>query len=391
MAKTNFFKKLLVGTMLAFAPITTLTGCSEFFGDEGYIITNVTTTHNEEEGYTLVTITFSDEEVAPVTFKIDDGETGNGIDDITAQPTQNGESILLTIIYSDKSKDPVTINVPVLQGNGIDVIETDVDENGDTVLVIKYTDGTSSQPITIKNGKDGNGIDYIDISYDADLNVIVTIYFTDPTKEPVTFTVTRAASILNIAFDEEKSTKDVYVFTIYYSDGTTTSFTMPAPQDGKDGVDGDDGKNGKDGKDGTVWHCSAVLPTSSDGKIGDYWIYLVTGDVYKKTDNTTWTRMFAFALNNSGSSGGNVETYADIIFSAEGATFTDEKQFRSVLVGKSLPLNSFPADPTMSGYTFIGWYTHPTNVNAGQFTDLTVVSQNMTVYARWVKADNQHI
>ena len=36
-------------------------------------------------------------------------------------------------------------------------------------------------------------------------------------------------------------------------------------------------------------------------------------------------------------------------------------------------------------YTFLGWYTSPNmaNVNSGQFTDLTPVLCDMTLYAWW--------
>lgn len=374
MAKTNSLKKFLIGMALLATPLVSMTGCSSFFGDDGYIITNVTTSYNEEGEYTTVTLTFSDEEVPPVSFKIPDGEEGNGIVDITART--DGDNVILTIFFSDEDKEPLQITVPVVHGRGIETLDITTNEEGNTVMVVKYTDGTQSDPITIINGKDGNGIANVNVDTDVNLNVIVTITFTDPNMEPVTFTVTRAASITGIEFDEKKSDKNTYYFIIKYSDGSVSSFSMPAPKDGEDGEDGERGE------DGSTWYCAAVLPKETDGNIGDFWIYLITGDVYRKENATTWTRMFQFNLGTGSSS--EVEVYADIIFNAgEGATFNDARGYRSVVIGKTLSLANFPENPTKDGYTFLGWYTHIDNVNAGKFTDLTVVTQNMTVYARW--------
>lgn len=383
MAKFKSLKKLLLGALLLTTP---LTGCSSFFGEEGTIISNITTTYNDSEGYTLVTITFADEEVAPITFKVYDGDEGNGIKDITAQP--NGDTVTLTIIYTDEDKDPLVVDVPIIHGRGVEGIEVSTDNNGDTVLVFVYNDGTKSESITIHNGVDGNGIDHIEAGYDANLNIVLTIYYTDPNKEPQVFTIPRPVSIVGIEFDAENSNKTTYAFIIHYSDGTTSTFTMPAP---KDGVDGEDGKDGEEGAPGSVWHCSTLLPTAKDGVVGDYWIHLITGEVYRKTTKTTWERIFKFRLDN-GNGDGEIEAYADVMFvPGEGTTFTDTKGWRSVQVGKTLPLSQFPDNPTKDGYTFLGWYTHIDNVNAGQFTDLTVVTQDITLYARWSENTPSHI
>ncbi|MDR2444788.1 MAG: InlB B-repeat-containing protein [Spirochaetaceae bacterium] len=44
--------------------------------------------------------------------------------------------------------------------------------------------------------------------------------------------------------------------------------------------------------------------------------------------------------------------------------------------------SDMPSDPTRSGYSFGGWYTAQ-NGGGGQFTGSTVVSANITVYAKW--------
>lgn len=365
MKNSKLIKKLFVAGMLSFLPITSLTACNAFFGEEGYVITDVSTAHYQDEGYTLITITFSDETVEPISFKIYDGDEGNGIKDITAQA--NGDFVTLTVIYTDTNKDPLVINVPIIQGRGVDSISATTNTDGNTELVFRYTDGTQSDPIVIKNGKDGEGIANITVTADADLNVVVTIYFTDSSKEPLTFTIRRAAYITEIKFDETNSTDETFVFIVYFSDGDVKTFTMPAP---------------KAGKDGSKWHHAAYAPSEEDGKVGDFWINVLTGAVYIK-EQTGWTKIFIFNLSSSESE--NVKADAYLYFFADGATFTDESKYRIVEVGKTLPLANFPEDPTMENYEFIGWYTHPTSVNAGKFTDLTIVTQNTNLYARWSK------
>ena len=54
----------------------------------------------------------------------------------------------------------------------------------------------------------------------------------------------------------------------------------------------------------------------------------------------------------------------------------------SVLEGKTMALSNIPT-PTYEDHTFLGWYTDLTNVNAGQFTDLTPVFSDLKLYAKY--------
>ena len=55
-------------------------------------------------------------------------------------------------------------------------------------------------------------------------------------------------SIVSVAKTSSDGLIDTY--TIYYSDGGTSTFQIANGADGTDGEDGKDGTNGKDGKDG---------------------------------------------------------------------------------------------------------------------------------------------
>ena len=42
-----------------------------------------------------------------------------------------------------------------------------------------------------------------------------------------------------------------------------------------------------------------------------------------------------------------------------------------------------PSHPIIKGQLFKGWYTDIENINAGQFTDLTPVTKDLKLYARY--------
>jgi len=71
-----------------------------------------------------------------------------------------------------------------------------------------------------------------------------------------------------------------------------------------------------------------------------------------------------------------------VIFDGNGGTPTT--QYRDVQSGLTVG-TAMPADPTRTGYVFAGWYTATEGGTA--FTSTTVVTENMTVYARWTTTE----
>ncbi len=71
----------------------------------------------------------------------------------------------------------------------------------------------------------------------------------------------------------EKTARDglVDIYTIYYSDGTTSTFEVRNGQDGVDGTDGKDGVDGEDGRDSTVSIVS-IQKSSTNGLVDTYTI-----------------------------------------------------------------------------------------------------------------------
>lgn len=374
--KKHFLSRRKVFALSCALCLSPLTSCSSFFGGDEFTITNVEQTTNEETGETTVTITFNDESIAPLTFtipKVTNGTDGNGIANITHE--LDGDNVVLTITYTDTTKQPTVVSVPVIKGDagkGIQNVKLGQDEKGNTTIQFEYTDGTSSQLITIPkgiDGKDGIGIANIDVQKTSTGINIVTISFTDENIADVTFSINDGISIDSVVYDEDNSDDDKYVLLITFSDGTFTSVELPRPQS-------------------SVWHSGGSAPTSELGKVGDFYINMTNGYIYEKIGDTNWR--YLFSIKGTGASEEveyfNVffhlrdDEYADGITGGSAQVVTAEK-------GKTINLNAIPT-PQKDGYEFVGWFASEdeTNVNAGQFTNLTVVTSELHLYARWSEA-----
>lgn len=100
---------------------------------------------------------------------------------------------------------------------------------------------------------------------------------------------TDAVSIISI--DKTATNGLVDTYTIYYSDGTTSTFEVTNGadgengkdgadgKDGENGIDGKDGTNGKDGKDGviTAVSISSIQKTGEDGLVDIYTVFYTDG------------------------------------------------------------------------------------------------------------------
>ena len=374
MKKGFLFRKSLLAFSMMFS-LGTISSCSAFFGGDDFAITDTTIEQNEN-GDTIVTITFSGDNIEPLTFtipKVQNGIDGNGIASITPVLTEEG-SIELTIKYTDTTMEDTVITIPVIKGDtgvGINDVLIGSDEDGNTTIQFTYTNGTTSDLITIPKGIDGEngiGIANIDVQKTSTGLNIVTITFTDENMAPVSFTVNDGVSIASIVYDEENSTDEIYSLFITFSDGTFTSVELPRPQS-------------------TLWLSGTTNPDSSSGKIGDFYLNIVTGDVYRKISDTSWE--FLFSMKGSGSSEQIVRH--QVRFNLRDDEYTSTLPGGSVSAfnvedGKTIPLDSIPT-PMKDGYDFVGWFAgeDETNPNVGQFTNLTVVSEDLDLYARWLE------
>ena len=358
-------KKLLSLSLAAFGAIV-LSGCSLFTNDE-YALSSFDTSYDQETGNTYITFYFTDEEQDPfvVTIPQKVGEDGVDITAVTPENDPDNRRVRLTITYSD-NRTPTVLYVPYGQdgedGKSVSGLDVGSDSNGNITIAFVYSDGSHSDPVTIPSG---NGI--ASITTETNLGVTtITISFTDPNMPAKTFQVSNGIGIDSIFYNDALSNETQYVLTIVYSDGYSEEITLARPQ-------------------ATHWYYGNGAPNVYNvpaSNPGDYYIDIATGNVYGN-NNGTWSYLFCMkAEADTGS-----ETYYWVNFNPNGGYFDGDSALtgvRSVHVqeGKTLSLANIPT-PERDGYSFAGWFTDPENINAGQFTDLTIVTKTTTLYARW--------
>lgn len=369
--KKNFFKNTCLVLLTVFSLSMPLTSCSFFDTGNGTQISNVETKYDEKTGNTIITISFTNDDMTPVSFTIPQGIAGKdgvSIKNVSSILSSDGTSVILTISYSDPNVENTVISVPVLQGKGIKEVLVDKDENGNTTIQFVYTDNSTSSKITIPNGKDGNGIENFEVSDPNDNGEItITVSFTDGNSK--TFKIKNGVSVSNITYNEEKSDDTHYVLTISYTDGYSEDVSLDRPKSNR-------------------WYTGTTSPendstASSKAAEGDFYLNKVNGYVYLKTSNGTWSFLFGMKADDSSS---EKKVYHTVYFDpGEGKIKgTSNIMMASVSNGKTMELSQIPT-PSYEGYTFLGWYTDLSNVNSGKFTDLTPVYSDLQLYAKYEK------
>ena len=366
--KKNLFTRLSL-LFVAFALSSPLASCT-FFNTGGTQISNVITTYDDSTGNTIVTITFSDDEISPVSFIIPrgiSGKDGVSIKNVTSKLSSDGNSIELTITYTDSSVQDTVISVPVLQGRGIKEVQVDKDEEGNPTIQFVYTDGTLSPIITMPAGKDGKGIESFEVSEpDSSGRMTIVIKFSDGSS--TSFEIKNgkdAISISNITYNEEKSDATHYVLTITYTDGYTEDVSLDRPRSNR-------------------WFTGSTSPEEdknlSEATEGDFYINRVNGYLYQKGNDDKWA--FLFCMKGDGSV--KEDVYYKVIFDPKEGKIDDYEGVSvfNVLEGKTISLANIPT-PVYENHTFLGWYTDLDNVNAGKFTDLTPVMSDLHLYAKY--------
>ena len=360
-----------------------LVSCSNpfFGGDESKSIADITHAYDSQTGNTIVTITFTDEELDPVVFLIPKGvagDEGNGIKEITAKESADHSEITLTISFTEEGKEDFVLSVPVLQGKGIAQVEVGEDESGNTTVQFTYTDGTIGDLITIPRGKDGTGIKSIEVSPANAFGVItITITLDDEDQTQTQFQVKNGAGVQSITVDTTNTDDTKYVLNILYTDGNSETVSFDKPRSNE-------------------WHVGVTAPENnlslSNAHEGDFYLNKLSGNVYQLSVTGEWTYLFCMKADSTGGSGSEEANFYDVVFDANGGYAvkgegTTSLWYFPVEEGKTVDLSliTFPIKDETEEFTyeFAGWFTDPTNVNAGQFTDLTVVTKHLKLYARY--------
>lgn len=375
--------KRIISSLFLFLSIT-LSSCSLFGGaDEGLMIERVESTMGEN-GSTLVTMYFTDEDVEPLTFEIPRGETGEigpigatglGIKEITSRQSEDGLNTILTIIFTSEDVPNQEITVP----NGVSIVSPvssyDPETNITTIYFI-LSDGTdtSANPIQIENGKDGIGIADINQETDAEGNIIITITYTDPSmgengQTVITIPYKNGEDGRGIETIVGTQIDNIYTLTVYYTDGT--SYELPSinlPQT-------------------TRWYYGNGAPSSryeAQAIEGDYYFDIDNFVIYL-FDGTEFNEIINLTENNEPS-----RTYT-VTFDANGGEFVSSILTTiTVTAGRPIEMSRIPTC-AKDGFVFAGYYTTPEgpkNPLSGKLTDLTPIFSDMYFYAYYEEIED---
>ncbi len=371
--KKRRFGKAVILSLLSLGSLA-LSGCSSFIEQDAAVGIAGISTRTLDDGNTEITITYTDEDKDPSVFivsKGNDGNAGNGIQSITYEENDDG-SINVTIAFTNKGYDNQTFTIPA--ATSISEITTTTDEEtGDVTMTIHFSDGSDPKSFVLPRGKDGEdgvGIDQFTCTKDDKTgDVTIHIALTDGKSADYTLVAARGIKSMTAVTDENGN----YVITVEYSDDTQDSFTLTGP---------------------TKWLSGNRAPNEEEGNIGDFYFDEEFGTVYKKTGEKTWEKITDLK-----------EEEKDVTVTFDPMDTIDEKakmpnnitkytlkkgsNFYSV--DKTLPSPAKYCNKKEDYYIFEGWWAGKDfdNVNIGQFTNLTNVYSDITVYAKWVLPESE--
>ena len=367
----NKSKKLLLSAWLLLGGLA-LSSCSSFFGDSGYLITNLTT-RVDEDGNTIVTITFDDEDISPVTFTIPkgiSGEPGVGIASITPKFDSEKQIVTLTITYTDETLEPTVIEVPVISGidgkngKGITNVIIGKDEIGNTTFQFQYSDNTTSEVFTINKGVDGIGIKDITNEYDADNNrIAITITYTN--DETTTLYVSCGEDGNGIEGITAVDSGTTYLLTITYTDGTMQRIPLAKPV-------------------ATQWYSGNGVPSPNLGNDGDFYLNESGGEVYKRV-NGIWQLHYQVTFNPNGGQWRYVDQTNPGSAIANKTIIVEAGSYVSQIANADFEV-------IYEGHTFNGWYNDKVlTPNSGHFTTLTPVMSDLTLFANRTETTSSEV
>lgn len=362
-------KKIIKIFLLILILSLTLTGCG-FFEEEAEGVKDVDVTEVEDTNDIKITVTYYDEVGTVNEYLIPagvDGKDGLGIEKITSIHDDQENYTIITIVYTDEERAKDTFIVPDgLKIVGINQYEAD----GKQYAKLKFSDGsTSDDAIYIpqgEKGEDGIGIDKDKTTFEVDelgqTNVCIT--YTDDTV--IEFTIPKGVGITSMTPNMENGT---YTIVVEYSNGETESIEF---------------------KRSALWFEGSSKPDAAtieslNAVKGDYFMDTQHKKIYR-LDDTGWTLLIdftkaedlytiTFALNDS------ADAEANFIYPTSDYPSTITVKYGTYFAsGDYGPLPVVQRD----GYEFLGWYTTPViTVTSGQFNDLTPIFSDLTLYAQW--------
>jgi uncharacterized repeat protein (TIGR02543 family) len=167
-------------------------------------------------------------------------------------------------------------------------------------------------------------------------------------------------SITGITKTSSSGNEDTY--TITYSDGTTSTFTVNNGKDGKDGIDGTDGKDGEKGEKGDTGDTGEAGKDGTDGKSA-YELYCERHPEYKGTEDEWLDELTTGKLNR-----------ITISFDTYGGSTMDDV---TTSFGSYITVDA----PSRNGYEFDGWTLNGSDIDVNTY----VFFASCTLKAKWKK------
>lgn len=375
------FKTILCVIMICLTAMLA-SACSFFGSSDGRQIDRIVSERNKSDTGTVIYIYYVDED-DPDSFEIPDpepGKRGNSITGIDSRLSDDKNSTIITIWYEEND---VIKNKEITLPNGtyITNIVPTTDPNTNVVTLTIFFSNNDIEPIKFdiapgKDGRDGDTIKNIYTEDDGEGNMVVHIVYshydaeTGETKDEETvFTIKKGekgSGILSIKLDDSTyNDPNNLHFRIIYEDGFEEIVTIPKA-------------NG--------WLSGAGDPGANDGNIGDFYFDTKGLKIYQKETSTSWKLIADM--------GGFTTAEHTVIFYIDEFTIADRIQIKHGSSFASTPDATIPK-PSKNGYKFLGWYTEYVDTdsgdelspNAGHFTDLSVVTGDLRLYALWQRID----
>ena len=323
------------------------------------------------------------------------GETGNGIEKIELTDTKENVDTY-TIFFTDGTTTTFTVTNGADGEQGIQgepgkdghtpIIE--IGENGNRII-----DGVDSEiKAEGKDGLDGNTIlngtnnPTNDLGKDGDFYINTSNWdvFLKENGEWISKGCLKGYTGVGIKTIEKTGSEgNVDIYTITYSDGTTTNFSVTNGADGEQGIQGEPGKDGH----------TPIIEIGENG----HWIIdkVDTGISAIGKDGEDGKSAYELYLEENPEYTGTLSDWIDDLVSGKlYKTFRVEFDCNGGYLDMDIPYNyeagsvilQLPVPKHSKDRTFLGWYTGST-INDKKVSNYDPIYSDITLVARWDKYD----
>lgn len=323
------------------------------------------------------------------------GETGNGIEKIELTDTK-GNVDTYTIIFTDGTTTTFTVTNGVDGEQGIQgepgkdghTPTIEIGENGNRII-----DGVDSGiKAEGKDGLDGNTIlngtnnPTNDLGKDGDFYINTSNWdvFLKENGEWISKGCLKGYTGVGIKTIEKTGSEgNVDIYTITYSDGTTTNFSVTNGADGEQGIQGEPGEDGH----------TPIIEIGENG----HWIIdkVDTGISAIGKDGEDGKSAYELYLEENPEYTGTLSDWIDDLVSGKlYKTFRVEFDCNGGYLDMDIPYNyeagsvilQLPVPKHSKDRTFLGWYTGST-INDKKVSNYDPIYSDITLVARWDKYD----